>query len=104
MVLPVRRYVTVEMAPVVTLRLELVFVFLGGLEKIAEHVCISFVSSSKKGLSREGGGCVTVLPYKFFLCTLVPHKYFTISLVPPSYMFSYSLLKIDKHFEEPNKV
>ena len=56
MVLPVRRYVTVEMAPVVTLRLELVFVFLGGLEKIAEHVCISFVSSSKKGLSREWGG------------------------------------------------
>jgi hypothetical protein len=66
MVLPVRRYVTVEMAPVVTLRLELVFVFLGGLEKIAEHVCISFVSSSKKGLSGEGGWLCSRAPLQFF--------------------------------------
>lgn len=44
MVLLVRRYVIVEMAPVVILRLEPVFVFLGGLEKIVKHVGSFFAS------------------------------------------------------------
>ena len=53
MVLPVRRYVTVEMMPVVTLRLELASVFLGGLENIVEHVCIAFIPTKHcRGLSR----------------------------------------------------
>ena len=44
MVLLVRRYVIVEMAPVVIPRLEPVFVFLGGLEKIVKHVGSFFAS------------------------------------------------------------
>ena len=40
MVLPVKAFVIVEMVPVAIPRRELAFVFLGGLEKIVQHVCM----------------------------------------------------------------
>lgn len=73
MVLPVRRYVTVEMAPVVTLRLELVFVFLGGLEKIAEHVVqlVAMAMAVSITVNARGLSVITSLENVFVILELL---------------------------------